>query len=441
MKLIIDWINRNEIYPLLVGCLLASFSASLAPWGLGLLALLWTVRHVAKGYFTRPTPLEWPAGLLLLMGGVSLLVTTDLEVTFLAVSRLVAGITLAYGLANWAVSEARLGLLVLGMVTLGIGVALLVPFTMKWQAGALNPIPRSWYERLPRLLSDPLNPNMVAGSLVTLLPFPLVLMWQRRRWPSSLPLIPAFLARWLEIYFVRFLLASLALALMLLMVVTTQSRGGWIAAVLGLFVSLAFRIPLLWGSVPLAGLGLGWMARQGMLAPLLDALGTGGAVVGWEERVEIWSRALYMIQDFPFTGIGAGTYYDVVSLLYPLFLISPDSVIPHAHNLLLEVAVDVGIPGLVAFVAILIVAFFGGLRNIYCVNVKHRIGVTLSEAALASLVGMLAHGMVDATAWIIGWGALFPWAVIGILIGVDRVAREGQRAAAGDPGCISAEIG
>ena len=425
MKLIIDWINRNEIYPLLVGCLLASFSASLAPWGLGLLALLWIGRRIARGYFSHPTPIEWPAGLLLLMGGVSMLVTTDREVTFLAVSRLVAGITLAYGLANWAVSEARLGLVALGMVAVGISFALLVPCTMEWQAGPLNPIPRSWYNRLPRLLSDPLNPNMVAGSLVMLLPFPLVLMWQRRRWPSSIPLLPVFLARWLKLYFVRLLLAILALALMLPMVAMTQSRGGWIAAALVLFISFAFRFPWLWGSVPLSGLGLWWMARQGRLATLLDALGTGGAVVGWEERVEIWSRALYMIQDFPFTGIGAGTYYDVVSLLYPLFLVSPGNIIPHAHNLLLEVAVDVGVPGLVAFVAILIIAFFSGLRNIYGTTSEYRIAATLSEAALASLVGMLAHGMVDATSWIIGWGALLPWAVIGILIGVDRVARKG----------------
>ncbi|MFP4394982.1 MAG: O-antigen ligase family protein [Anaerolineales bacterium] len=352
-----------------------------------------------------------------------MLVTTDREVTFLAVSRLMAGLTLAYGIANWANSEGRWRLLALGMVVIGIGVASLIPFTMEWQAGPLNPIPRSWYNRLPRLLSDPLNPNMVAGSLVMLLPFPLVLMWQRRRWPSSIPLLPMFLARWLKLYFVRLLLASVALALMLLMVAMTQSRGGWIAAALVLFISFAFRFPWLWGSVPLSGLELWWMANQGRLAPLLDALGTGGAVVGWEERVEIWSRALYIIQDFPFTGIGAGTYYDVVSLLYPLFLISPDSVIPHAHNLLLEVAVDVGIPGLVAFVAILIIACFSGLRNIYGTTREHRIAAILSEAALASLAGMLAHGMVDATSWIIGWGALLPWAMIGILIGVDRVGR------------------
>lgn len=431
MKLIIDWINRNEIYPLLVGCLLASFSASLAPWGLGLLALMWIVRRVAKGYFTRPTPLEWPVGWLLLMGGVSLLVTTDHEVTFLAVSRLAAGVTLAYGIANWVDNEGQLGLLTLGMVALGIGVALLVPFTMAWQAGPLSPIPRSWYSRLPRLLSDPLNPNMVAGSLVMLLPFPLVLLWRRHRWPSSLPLWPAFLARWLESYFTRFLLASLALILMLPMVAMTQSRGGWIATGLVLFVSLAFRLPLLWGSVPLAGLGLGWMVYQGRLGPLLDALGTGGAVGGWEERVEIWSRALYMIQDFPFTGIGAGTYHDVVSLLYPLFLISPNSIIPHAHNLLLEVAISLGLPGLVAFIAILIIAFVSGFGNVSDVDHKHRIEASLSAASLASLVGMLAHGMVDATSWIIGWGALFPWAVIGILMAIDRVAREGQRTAVG----------
>ena len=46
-----------------------------------------------------------------------------------------------------------------------------------------------------------------------------------------------------------------------------------------------------------------------------------------------------MIQDFPFSGIGAGTFESVANVLYPFFLAGPDAKIPHAHNLLLQVAV------------------------------------------------------------------------------------------------------
>ena len=52
-----------------------------------------------------------------------------------------------------------------------------------------------------------------------------------------------------------------------------------------------------------------------------------------DSRVEIWSRALYALQDFPFTGVGLGTFRRVVNLLYPLFLVPPDVDIAHAHNI------------------------------------------------------------------------------------------------------------
>ena len=40
-----------------------------------------------------------------------------------------------------------------------------------------------------------------------------------------------------------------------------------------------------------------------------------------------------------------------MSLLYPFFLAAPDT-IRHAHNLFLQIAVDLGLPGLVAWLAI-----------------------------------------------------------------------------------------
>jgi putative inorganic carbon (HCO3(-)) transporter len=72
-----------------------------------------------------------------------------------------------------------------------------------------------------------------------------------------------------------------------------------------------------------------------------------------EDRVEIWSRALYAIQDFPFTGCGLGAFRRVVPILYPFFTVPPDTDIAHAHNIFLQTALDLGIPGLVAYLALL----------------------------------------------------------------------------------------
>ncbi len=101
-----------------------------------------------------------------------------------------------------------------------------------------------------------------------------------------------------------------------------------------------------------------------------------------------------MVQDFPFTGIGLGTYNNVAHALYPFFIAAPDEVVAHAHNNLLEVAVDVGIPGLIAYVA---------LRTgfvVCAVRAYRAVDDASARALIAGLgFGMLAHqtfGLTDA---------------------------------------------
>ena len=87
---------------------------------------------------------------------------------------------------------------------------------------------------------------------------------------------------------------------------------------------------------------------------ILEIAFSSGTISGWDGRREIWSRAIYMIQDFPFTGIGMGSFGEVADALYPFFSYSPGAIL-HAHNLFLQIAVDLGIPGLIAWLAILLV--------------------------------------------------------------------------------------
>ncbi|MBU4225932.1 MAG: O-antigen ligase family protein [Chloroflexi bacterium] len=74
--------------------------------------------------------------------------------------------------------------------------------------------------------------------------------------------------------------------------------------------------------------------------------------------MEVWSRAIYGIQDFPFTGMGVNAFRKVVPVLYPLFTVSPDVDIGHAHNEFLQAGLDLGIPGLIAFSALYIGVFW-----------------------------------------------------------------------------------
>jgi putative inorganic carbon (HCO3(-)) transporter len=191
------------------------------------------------------------------------------------------------------------------------------------------------------------------------------------------------------------------------------SRGALIAVAAGVIVVLWLRWPRLGWLLPLLLLAAGgaflWLGPE----TLLDQMGSDGAVGGLAERLEIWSRALYALQDFSFTGVGLGAFNQVIPLLYPYFLIPPSVDIPHAHNLVLQVGVDLGVPGLIAWLAILLTVF----AHLGVTLRQHRDGLTAALAAgvLGGLVAMLAHGLLDAPLW--GTKLAFlPWLLFALAV-------------------------
>jgi putative inorganic carbon (HCO3(-)) transporter len=140
-----------------------------------------------------------------------------------------------------------------------------------------------------------------------------------------------------------------------------------------------------------------------------------------EDRVEIWSRALYAIQDFPFTGCGLGAFRRVVPVLYPLFTVPPDTDIGHAHNIFLQTALDLGIPGLVAYLALLGIA----LAVCWQVAVKgDRWERAIALGLAGSLIALHAYGMTDALA-LGSKPAVAFWFALGLIAALIRSGRGG----------------
>jgi putative inorganic carbon (HCO3(-)) transporter len=151
--------------------------------------------------------------------------------------------------------------------------------------------------------------------------------------------------------------------------ILTQSRGGYVALAVTLPALIMIALPPRWRWYSLAILALlvitlGTLVASQWEAVLAWIMGSNLAadpelsLNSLDGRLEIWSRAIYGIQDFPFTGMGMGAFRRVVQVLYPLFLVGPDSDIGHAHNEFLQAALDLGILGLIAFIALYIVAFW-----------------------------------------------------------------------------------
>jgi len=121
-----------------------------------------------------------------------------------------------------------------------------------------------------------------------------------------------------------------------------------------------------------------------------------------------------MVQDFPFTGIGIGAFTEVADRLYPFLLYAPGTM-EHAHNLFLQVAVDLGLPGFVAWLAVL----FGSIYSAWRVAQRGKSYQAtwqwgLGAGLLAAQAALIAHGMTDSVTWGMVRTAPLVWLLWGI---------------------------
>ncbi len=80
-------------------------------------------------------------------------------------------------------------------------------------------------------------------------------------------------------------------------------------------------------------------------------------------RFELWKRALKMVQDYPLTGVGLGNFYKTNVHYKNISMDQWDA--ENAHNYYLQLLAELGIPGLLLFLAILLSLY---LRRITAVG-------------------------------------------------------------------------
>jgi O-antigen ligase len=108
-------------------------------------------------------------------------------------------------------------------------------------------------------------------------------------------------------------------------------------------------------------------------------------------RLDIWSSALRGIEDHFFTGIGLGVFNQVIPARYPYHVVGLAYSVSQAHDLSLDVALAIGIPGLVGFLLLLAGSVMLCVRSAR----KEWQGSAVALGILASLVVYLVFGITD----------------------------------------------
>jgi O-antigen ligase len=279
--------------------------------------------------------------------------------------------------------------------------------------GEMRAVDPTW-----RIFAGWINPNATAAVFCLALPAALACVHLSERVPR--------------------LLAGLSAVLISAALYLTQSKGGLLAAGIGIGVYLlltaipnpkrVFPISAVAGALVLAGLGLGYAATQQRAATPESTAATGTApaasrlVAAGESQTQsagfrtlLWRGATQMMLANP-AGEGIGTYRfrSASSGLTTQTIL--------AHNSYLQIGTETGFLGLAAFAAFALawlVGFFRGARKLAPDFGPARAGI------FGSIAGVAAHSFIDSDLHYFGIGLpFFLLLAAGLLVSADCVTPE-----------------
>jgi putative inorganic carbon (hco3(-)) transporter len=200
--------------------------------------------------------------------------------------------------------------------------------------------------------------------------------------------------------------------------VYTQSRGAILSIMIAMIIGGVFlnridrRLALVFSLsliliVPLAYVGFSSLGLESM-----------------SNRIEIWQKALFIAQDFPFTGIGLMNFAEVEKLLYSYSRENPIALIPHAHNQLLDVVCAIGVPGLISYTALLTVTLCMFLDILQSNELDRELRLwTLGVGG--GFIAHLVYGFADVIALGEKAGFLF-WSSLGLIAALSKIKQQGK---------------
>jgi len=403
-----NWIAEHELWLVAVPVTLMLFSGRMPIRIIGASLLLipipWVCRWAAKGYLTATTPMDLPIVILLGMALVGLYPSVAPAVSKPVLYKMLVEFALFYGLVNSFHSEKRIRTAVAVLLLAGVGVSLLGLVGTGGMARDFSALLGGYGDFLlqlaQRLNGAGFNANIVGGTLAMIFPLHFSLLLFDSKGPS------ASSGRGLWRVFLGLSLPLVGGTLLL-----TQSRGAIVGVVLALLVVGVWRSRWVLASLPVLLTGILWAVGHFGAQQVAEFLLLTNTTMTAAGRSELWQRAIYMMQDFPYTGIGLGTFSRVMPVLYPTFLIGPDAEVPHAHNLYLQMGIDLGIPGLVAGMALISAFLLIGISAMR--SARHTQLEGIAVGAMGGFVVYLVHGLVDNITFSAKPGVVV-WTIIGL---------------------------
>lgn len=367
------------------GNLLLAARANASTIALVLVAAAVGLRLVQYRAALRSIPLHLPWLLFIATALVGVFVSYDFQFSLRKFYLILGGIGLYYALATTQTATAR-RLVVWGLLLVCAAIAIFYLTQTDFSAqpikiGALNQLGLQIHSISPQFGLRMPHPNLIAGILLLGLPYSVALAYAALRG-----------RRWFAFAAAAFFILLLGLSLLM-----TTSRGAWLALVAlaagGTVVYIAVALARRAGLSARVGIaaGLNLILVGLLLIVIIGGARLGSAVIALlgsasgVPRPQLYTQVTQLIQDYVFTGAGLDTFSPNFST-YTLLINVP--FLPHAHNLFLQVWLEQGILGLVAFVWLILAYYVWVIRRSARMN-----GLALASVAVFTLI--LLHGLTD----------------------------------------------
>lgn len=402
-----NWSSRTDILSLMIFLVTAGLYAffmlkDTAPlWGFILLAVLWCVSWVLHRQLARPTPFDPLLLILLCLLPFSLIISVDRPPSLSQFYGILLSIAFLYTIVDLLHTRKWLHLSIVGLVVLAAGITFLGLFATDWSTTSV-PYLSQVFASVPRFFpsipgaefGEGIHVNTLGGVLVFFLPLLFSLIWDKGGTKQALLGSPGFSRGLLFLYKLLLILVFLLCGVVLL---ATASRGALLGLGAGLIVLFILKDRRFLWLIPiiLTVTIIIFLVFSGAdFSRLIELLDSDLDDSSLSARVQIWQDAVYVIQDFPLTGIGIGTFGQVFQNFYN-FTIFPgtEPFLFHPHNTFLSVALDLGLPGLMLYLA-LISSFFCMAWLAY-----KQADPMVKSLVLGLVCGMLSHlvfGLTDA---------------------------------------------
>ena len=386
------WFPYFELLCALIAGGLWYLAPQLGPWPLLIGLAPWPLRLWRTGRLFYHTPFDWPLLLFVATAGLSVWAAYDRPLAWAKFWPIVGGVLLYYALANSLAADPDRWPRRAVWLLAGFGGAVTLYFlaTHDWaqypaKIAALTPIGQALQAPLARPLAalplHRLHPNVVGGLLAMLAPFAAAAALARPHRPG------------------RAVAGGLLLGLILFGLLLTTSRGAWLALAAALALAALWLLlgwltrsrpgqQRLWfAGLLLVGLlvgGLVLAARPGLAGQLLDSL---PALGGGSSRLDLYRDSLVLVQDYPLIGAGLDGFM-MLHATYA-FLIHVGYIV-HSHNLYLDLAIEQGLPGLLALLWLWLLMAGACWRAAGAETPRPGLA-----AAALSLTVVALHGLVD----------------------------------------------